>query len=285
MPWLKWVLLVMTGLLAACGSTPERGDDGLPPAGKGVPETADAVVRDEPRSRYGNPDSYEVFGKRYYVLPTAAGYRERGIASWYGTKFHGRRTSSGERYDMYRMTAAHKTLPLPAYVEVINLRNGRRAVMKVNDRGPFHEGRIIDLSYAAALKLDIVGTGTGFVEVRALTPEEARRPRSRIEDEPPAASSELRSEVSATRVEPRTAPRAFIQLGAFREPGNAERLVQRISQELNLQARVSTPVPGGGDRFFRVRIGPFDDTDAVDAVLERLRSDAGLGEATVVVEP
>ena len=101
----------------------------------------------EPKSRYGNPESYVVFGKRYYVKDSSKGYVETGIASWYGTKFHGRRTSSGETYDMYAMTAAHKTLPLPTYVEVTNLNNGRSIIVKVNDRGRFHEIRIIDLSY------------------------------------------------------------------------------------------------------------------------------------------
>lgn len=174
-PHILIVLLVLG--LVGCGSSPKRGAgmDG-PPMEGGTPNLEDAVVRAEPPSRYGNPPSYVVFGKRYYTMKSALGYRERGIASWYGTKFHGRRTSSGERYDMYRMTAAHKSLPLPTYVEVRNLQNGRTAILRVNDRGPFHEGRIIDLSYAAALKLDILRTGTGLVEVRALSPGERRGP-------------------------------------------------------------------------------------------------------------
>ncbi len=124
----------------------------------------------EPLSRYGNPSTYEVDGITYRVLESSVGYEAEGMASWYGEEFQGRRTSSGEPYDMYAMTAAHRTLPIPTYVEVTNLENGRTAVVRVNDRGPFHADRIIDLSYAAARKLGIVGPGTAHVRVRALEP-------------------------------------------------------------------------------------------------------------------
>ena len=122
------------------------------------------------KSRIGNPDSYVEFGERYKVLQSSNGFREKGLASWYGIDFHGRDTSSGEVYDMYEMTAAHKTLPLPTYVRVSNLDNGRSSIVKVNDRGPFIEGRIIDLSYAAAYRLGITGPGTANVEIVALEP-------------------------------------------------------------------------------------------------------------------
>jgi len=135
-----------------------------------VVDPPDAVPVEEPRSRYGNPESYEVRGVTYHVLETSEGYEAEGTASWYGEEFQGRRTSSGEPYDMYAMTAAHRTLPIPTYVEVTNLENGRTVVVRVNDRGPFHEGRIIDLSYAAAQKLGLVGPGTARVRVRALEP-------------------------------------------------------------------------------------------------------------------
>jgi rare lipoprotein A len=130
----------------------------------------DAVPRAEPRAIYGNPASYEVFGKRYYVMASSVGYVERGVASWYGPGFHKELTSVREPYDMYGMTAAHKTLPLPAYVRVTNLQNGRSCVVRVNDRGPFVGNRIIDLSYTAAAKLDMLRDGTAIVEVRALQP-------------------------------------------------------------------------------------------------------------------
>jgi rare lipoprotein A len=124
---------------------------------------------DEPLSRYGNPAEYNVDGKTYQVMTRPKGYHERGLASWYGTKFHSRSTSSGEAYNMYALTAAHKTLPLPSYVRVKNLNNGRTAIIKVNDRGPFHTGRVLDLSYGSAVKLGIFPKGTAMVEIEAIT--------------------------------------------------------------------------------------------------------------------
>jgi rare lipoprotein A len=138
-------------------------------------EVADAVPRDEALSPYGNMPEYQVDGVTYHVLASARGYEEEGTASWYGKDFQGKRTSSGEPYDMYAMTAAHRTLPLPTYVEVTNLENGKVVVVRVNDRGPFHSDRLIDLSYVAAEKLGIVGPGTARVRVRALAPGEAAR--------------------------------------------------------------------------------------------------------------
>lgn len=131
---------------------------------------ADAVPRQEYKTRLGNPAFYEEFGVRYRVLDTSRDFVEEGLASWYGRDFHGRRTSSGDPYDMFAMTAAHKTLPLPTYVRVTDLDTGNRVVVRVNDRGPFVEGRVIDLSYVAALKLGIAARGTARVEVRALDP-------------------------------------------------------------------------------------------------------------------
>ena len=139
----------------------------MPPDVNRIP---DAVPRDEPRSAFGNPPFYYVAGHRYVVLPSAAGYVERGVASWYGTEFHGLRTSTGEPYDMFAMTAAHKTLPLPCYARVTNLTNGRSVVVRINDRGPFVANRIIDLSYSAATRLDMIRNGTAFVQVEVLTP-------------------------------------------------------------------------------------------------------------------
>ncbi len=153
-------------LLAGCGGAPQRE---ATPDHSGI---ADAVPQVEPKARYGNMDSYVVFGRRYHTKDSSRNHVERGVASWYGKKFHGRKTSSGERYDMHQMTAAHKTLPLPSYVTVTNLDNGRQAVVKVNDRGPFHGNRVIDLSYAAAKKLDVVRKGTARVEVRSIDPRD-----------------------------------------------------------------------------------------------------------------
>lgn len=149
-------------------TNPHNERDGAP---AGPPPTRFEKVKPvkESFSRYGNPESYAVKGHTYEVMRSASGYKTKGIASWYGTKFHSQRTSSGDEYDMYSMTAAHKTLPLPSYVRVRNLENGRVAIVKVNDRGPFHEGRVIDLSYAAATRLGVFPKGTAAVEIEALT--------------------------------------------------------------------------------------------------------------------
>jgi rare lipoprotein A len=149
-------------LLAACSGGGRREES---PA---ATRSSTAQSGGEARSDRGNPPFYDVLGKRYHVLPTSAGYRARGVASWYGPDFHGLATSSGEQYDMNAMTAAHTTLPLPTWVEVTNLENGRRVVVRVNDRGPFVDDRLIDLSYAAATQLDMVRNGTARVEVRAV---------------------------------------------------------------------------------------------------------------------
>lgn len=135
-----------------------------------VSHVPDAVPKVEPLSRGGNKSSYLVFGKSYHVMPSAAGYKEKGGASWYGKKFHGYLTANGDKYDMYSMSAAHKSLPLPSYVKVTNLANNKQVIVRVNDRGPFHPGRVIDLSYAAAAKLDMLGKGTAQVEVEAIDP-------------------------------------------------------------------------------------------------------------------
>lgn len=172
---------------STAGSTSGGGSSGLPPlvnpseqdgfpAKSDIPadvaQIPDAVPKPEPLSALGNPDSYEVYGDRYEVLKDGHGFKERGMASWYGKKFQGKRTSSGEAYDMFKMTAAHKTLPIPCYVRVTNLDTGKSVVVRVNDRGPFHSGRVIDVSYAAAVKLDILGRGSIPVEIVALDPNQ-----------------------------------------------------------------------------------------------------------------
>ncbi len=172
------MIVAVTGLtLTSCGGVRQPdssgggyyGGDGPPVQSVDLDKIPNAVPRREPRSRYGN-HTYKVFGKRYVPMKSAKGFRQKGIASWYGKKFHGRRTSSGETYDMFKMTAAHPTLPLPTYVRVTNLDTKKQIIVKVNDRGPFLHGRIIDLSYAAAHKLGIARKGTGRVHILALTP-------------------------------------------------------------------------------------------------------------------
>lgn len=269
--------LMTTSLLAGCSISPgliPGGGDGAPTKRLDPAAIADAIPQVEPRSRYGNMRSYVVRGKRYHVMESGQGYQEQGVASWYGTKFHGRRTSSGEPYDMYAMTAAHKSLPLPTYVRVRNLRNGRSIVVKVNDRGPFHDNRIIDLSYAAATKLGILGTGTGLVEVTALDPRQATagKPTAAARPVEPAAAPSL----------PAKSPDLFIQVGAFSNRFNADRLQQRLQQELEPPVRIQQS-QHAGLALFRVRVGPLSDVAQSDAVTRRL-AQLGVDNPHIVIE-
>jgi rare lipoprotein A len=286
--------------LGACFSAPPRSEIPSatppppppierPPPSDSVP---DVIPRNEPRSRNGNPPFYDVMGKRYFVLSSSVGYVERGVASWYGPGFHKVRTSTGEPYDMYGMTAAHKTLPLPAYVRVTNLQNGRSIVVRVNDRGPFVGNRIIDLSYTAAAKLDMLRNGTAMVEVRSLEPASqsepltapsvaplsaspitaaAEAPAPASPSPPPQAVSEAGGGASAVPV-----PRAlFIQAGAFSDPQNAARLTQKLrgGGYGNVFVRDNEIA---GRRMYRVRIGPVPSVaefDRIVAALERVGID------------
>jgi rare lipoprotein A len=246
-----WCLRLMLLALAGCSAPVER--DGLPVPIADAARTPDAVPRAEPLSRYGNPPSYVVNGKRYYTRKTSRGYVERGIASWYGTKFHGRRTSSGEPYDMFRMTAAHRSLPLPSYVEVTNLENGRKTIVRVNDRGPFHADRMLDLSYAAAAKLGLLRSGTGQVEIRAVTPGGGRVATSR-------------SEIG---VHGNRGISHYVQVGAFRERINAQRLQSRLQIMSGPGVAISAR-PHEDKHLYRVRVGPFAREETADRWAERL---------------
>jgi rare lipoprotein A len=222
----------------------------------------DAIPRQEPRSARGNPLVYEVFGKRYQVLATSEGYKEQGIASWYGKDFHARPTSSGEPYDMYAMTAAHKTLPLPCYARVTNLDTGKQVVVRINDRGPFVDNRIIDLSYTAAHKLGMVKAGTAFVEVEVLTPGTLQ---SVVTPLPPTSLSQ---------------PALFVQIGAFAERANATQQVNQL-QRAGI-AGVVLLEPTGESSLHRVRIGPLADVASFDALMIRLQQ---LGISGRLVSP
>ena len=221
--------------LAGCGSSVER-DGGPATSPVDIASIPDAEPKYEPRTRAGNPPVYTVLGRTYKVMADSAGYRERGVASWYGTKFHGNSTSNGERYDMYAMTAAHKTLPIPSYVAVTNLLNGRRVVVRVNDRGPFVDDRVIDLSYVAAAKLDMLTIGTAPVEVVAVGPG----------DTLPGPSF----------AQPAT---VWIQAGAFTVRDNAERLRNRLGQAAVGDVRILV-AEVNGQQFFKVRLGPVAST-------------------------
>lgn len=272
---LKVPLAALALLVMATGCAPLPEKDGGPSEPVDLSHVREPVPKDEPPSRYGNPDSYVVFGSRYHVLDSAVGYRKRGIASWYGTKFHGRRTSSGEPFDMYRMTAAHKTLPLPTYARVTNLDNGRSITVRINDRGPFKDNRLIDLSYAAAKRLGIADAGTGLVEVEAITPGAAGSVDDPANGERPAESA---SSITA-RPEP---PRLFLQAGAFSDRGNAATLKRRLERELQVPVRVD-PGEHDGRTLFKVRIGPVGRVARIDRLSRRL-VELGFGEAHVVVE-
>ena len=253
------LLLITAVLLASCASDPDpvavpEQQDGPSTRPLTAAEIKDAVPRSEPRARYGNHSPYEVFGKKYKVLASSEGYVERGTASWYGSKFHGRRTSSGEPYDMHLATAAHKTLPLPTYAEVTNLNNGKKVIVKINDRGPFKDNRILDLSYGAALRLDVIGNGTAPVEVRAITSgfERFAGNTARVNEAIAFESSDIPPDG------------AWLQAGAYGQRAGAEALVARLEK-----ARL-TPVSikdGGG--LYRVWLGPFFSNTDINSAIER----------------
>ncbi|HET7307664.1 MAG TPA: septal ring lytic transglycosylase RlpA family protein [Gammaproteobacteria bacterium] len=251
---------LLAALLAGCSFGPRPDFDPT-----SVPN---AVPKPVERSQYGNPDSYVVFGKRYQVLDSSVGYDERGIASWYGPNFDGKRTSSGEIYDMYKMTAANKTLPLPTYARVTNLENHKSVVVKINDRGPFHKNRIIDLSYAAAAKLAMLKKGTALVEVRAISVGEPPSPDAVAASEPAPASLPAK-------------PRIYVQVGAYADHDNALRMKARLTLGAVGPVRVR-PAMSNGERLYRVRIGPLPTVDAVDALTKRL-AQLGIGQTQVII--
>lgn len=268
MPRTFSAIIITTFFLSACASRPPA--DGPPAAGRNAPRNipGDATPRPEPRSRYGNGPYYNVMGATYKVLDTSHGYQERGVASWYGKKFHGRMTSNQEPYDMYAMTAAHKTLPLPTYVRVRNLANNRSVVVRVNDRGPFIDNRLIDLSYAAALKLGIVRNGTGLVEITAISFDEPSTPV-----------------VADTAATPRPGPPVsgiFVQVGAFGEAENARRRYSLLRDNGFRQAFVHED-ESQDPALYRVRIGPIANVDQYDTLVRRLRQ-IGISETHLVTD-
>ncbi len=244
--------LGLLGVACAPFETPDRGPEQPP---EGLDRIQEPVPSNEPPSRYGNPESYEVFGQTYYVQDSAEGHRETGVASWYGKKFHGERTSSGEEYDMYALTAAHRTLPLPTYARVTNLENDRSIVVRINDRGPFADNRIIDLSYAAAYRLGFVDEGTARVRVETLTPEE------------PAT--------------PSISGKVMVQAGAFGEADNARAMRRRLEE-----AGLDTPksVSDDGQGLHRVRLGPVSGEAALERLLDQLR-DLGVDNPQIIRDP
>ncbi len=281
MPWIMTAILLL--LLGGCSNTPFQRGDSAPNVHVNVAAIPDAVPRHEPMSKYGNPATYVVRGKRYTTRKSSKGFIQRGIASWYGTKFHGRRTSSGEKYNMYAMTAAHKSLPLPTYVEVTNLDNGRSITVKVNDRGPFHEGRIIDLSYAAAIKLGINKNGTGRVEIRAIDPS---NPGAHRAAQPASTNIALASTNQPTPTATTSASEVeqnlYLQVGAFSSRLNAESLRSRLSGVANNPIHIF-PSVDQSQPIYRVRIGPLANDQEAQQLASRLTNE-GITNSSVVID-
>jgi len=299
-------LLAPALVVAACGTAPKAPPKGEPkkPAyysDDGPPDSVpadiasipDAVPTAEPYHRFANRP-YTVFGRSYAPVVNDEPMKERGLASWYGRKFHGQKTSSGEVYDMFAMTAAHKTLPIPSFARVTSLKNGASVVVRVNDRGPFHEGRVIDLSYAAAAKLGIAGPGSGPVEVERVFARDAgtivaTAPRSSVAPSRPASPSAspppdsasiatpLRTEPPVPRpaaIEtPLVAPAAggfILQLGAFSSVDNAESFRAHVSRELSWLLEPIQVAPAGG--LHRVRLGPYKTREEAQAIADKIRA-------------
>jgi rare lipoprotein A len=292
---MRAALLALVALgLAACGTAPKTpakkpayySDDGPP---EKVPEDIaaipDAVPRDEPYHRWANRP-YTVFGRTYAPVVNDEPMKERGLASWYGRKFHGQKTSSGEVYDMFAMTAAHKTLPIPSYARVTSLKSGQSVVVRVNDRGPFHDGRVIDLSYAAAARLGIAGPGSGPVEVERVFARDAARlaaaaaaPRPASAPPPPGpvatplAVTDLpqpRAAEIATPVLSAEGSGLYLQLGAFSSVDNAEAFRDRLARELPWLLEPIQVAASGS--LHRVRLGPYKSREEAQAIADKVRA-------------
>ncbi|MFO1315644.1 MAG: septal ring lytic transglycosylase RlpA family protein [Burkholderiales bacterium] len=293
-------------LVAACGTAPSRkptpsAPAAAPPAptasakyykddgpGEAPPpnldQVPDATPRAEPLHRFAN-NPYTVLGKDYVPATSLRPYRERGIASWYGRKFHGQKTSIGETYDMYAMTAAHPTLPLPSYARVTNVATGKSIVVRVNDRGPFLHGRVIDLSYAAAYKVGIAAKGSGEVEVEAIIPGDgpvlaAAPPLPPVvaAAPPPATTAAAKPPEPPPAPITRDAAGFVVQLGAFRNFNNAQTFLAHVQAQL-ADAQVEPKVRDVGG-LYRVYVGPYPDRDEAKRVGDRIT--AAFGVATAV---
>jgi rare lipoprotein A len=269
-------------LLTSCGSAPRKAEPASPTAptfgGKyykddgppdsippNIAEIPDAVPRDEPFHRFANRP-YTVFGQTYVPVVNKQPGRERGLASWYGRKFHGQKTASGEVYDMFGMSAAHKTLPLPSYVKVTNVKNGRSVVVRVNDRGPFHPDRIIDLSYAAAEKLGIARAGSALVEVERVIPGAGETPL--------ATPAQPSMPVVETAMVTREGAGLWLQLGAFNSPETAEGFRERVARDLDWLNESATVVHRDG--LYRVRLGPYANAAEAAAIGDKVRRSMGV---------
>lgn len=271
---LKSIIALFALALVGCSSTPTYDretaggrykvrKDFAPDNPPDVSNVADAIPVDIPYSRGGNRSTYEVWGKSYNVLPSHIGYRAEGIASWYGLKFHGHKTSNGEIYDIYKMSAAHKSLPIPSFAKVTNLDNGKSVVVRVNDRGPFHENRLIDLSYSAAARLEILKQGTGRVRVEAIDARNLADTTETVEKTPQPVASLQQPKPDETG--------AFLQVGSFGKESSALSVQRRLSAMDGVQAVIKR-VRQGDAEFHRVLVGPLTDTLSIDSMVQSLES-------------
>lgn len=265
-------------LLAACATRAPTGKDGPGSPPPRLEQVPDAVPRIEPLRSGGPNKPYEVLGRRYVPMTADEPLAENGLASWYGSKFHGRPTASGEPYDMYAMTAAHKTMPLPSYARVRNPANGREVIVRVNDRGPFESGRVIDLSYTAALKLGVLN-GVAPVQVQRLTFDDIRSGGWQAVTPPPARTVSVDDPVPGDRPSIADTPGFWVQLGAFRVRDGAQSLLQRVQrQAADVPALVIVEDAG----LHRVQAGPYAARDGAQAAAAALQRQTGI--AGVVVE-
>ena len=277
-------LCVIAAVLAACGTPPRTAseapkkpayysDDGPPDRiPDNLADIPDAVPRDEPFHRSANRP-YTVFGRTYVPVVNREPTRQRGIASWYGKKFHGQKTSSGEPYDMFAMTAAHPTFPIPSYARVTNLKNGQWVVVRINDRGPFHSDRVIDLSYAAAARIGIAGPGSGMVEVERVF--ESPEPGASVPQAlPPAVQAIVETPMV---VEEPAGP--WLQLGAFSSRESAENFREKVAKELSW---IHEPVQVfSREGLHRVRLGPYRNRDEATAIADKVRETLGFAPALI----
>lgn len=265
-------LVFLLLILAACSSRGKKDQDTAPSKPIDWTQVKPVIPKKEPKSPYGNPDSYEVYGKTYRILNSSENFKQQGVASWYGTKFHGRRTSSGEPYDMLQLTAAHKTLPIPCYVQVTNKDNGKQLIVRVNDRGPFVKSRIIDLSYAAAHKLGMAEKGTANVLVEAINFESSAS-RSSITVSP--------REITVAHNQKQGKYR-FVQVGAYSNHGSAQKLAKVLDREINLPVKIST-IKRAGRKLYRVRIGPIESLETAQKLAKTLDI-SELGKPSIVYQ-
>lgn len=251
--------------------------DSTPTLVPDISKIPEPVPKDEPRSQYGNKSPYSVLGQSYRVMPTCKGYDQRGLASWYGNKFHGYTTSNFEKYDMYAYSAASKVLPIPCYVRVTNLENGRSAIVRVNDRGPFVANRIIDLSYVAAVKLGVWPKGTAMVEVRGIDPDHPTQNAEPIGQRAVSSASGTQPAAESTHK-----PALYLQVGAFAGAANAQRAAEKVrAARLGSVQVITTRV--NGKTVHRVRLGPLENAREADRLTPKLRA-LGLGTPRIAVD-